>query len=218
MRRPTGFCQCLPDLPDVPEPTEVSLTLIKDQDGLSIKWPAWQYVNCTKVTLDDGTSVDIGEGSKSRRRLKDLSVETWEEEEEEVACQLVVESCVRIDYKELNLSTRKSTHGYGEVCDQVSHKDTSTDWQGEGWYRITGEAGTKLADSRVDPYRCGTSATGWLTGGHPTVAQGEVARTVKFEWTDGKEWKAYIKVINCNSHFLYYLVETPGCHIGYCTE
>ena len=198
----TEFCQCLPNPPD----------------GLSTKWSAWQYDNCTSVTFDNGTSLDIGEGSKSRRRPK-LNAEAWEEEVEEVACQ--IQSCAWIDYKELNSATRKTTYGscsYG-YCDQVSHKDTSTDWQGEGWYRITGEAGTKLADSRVAPYRCGTLASGWLTGGHPTVAQGEVARTVKFEWArDRKERKADIKVINCNSHFLYYLVESRSCYRGYCTE
>ena len=42
----TGFCQCLPDLPDVPEPTEVSLTVIKDKTtGFSPQWSSWQYDN-----------------------------------------------------------------------------------------------------------------------------------------------------------------------------
>ena len=46
---------------------------------------------------------------------------------------------------------------------------TSVDWKGAGWYRITGGAGTKLADFVVAIQRCGTDASGWMSGGHPTV-------------------------------------------------
>ena len=56
----------------------------------------------------------------------------------------------------------------------------SADWKGAGWYRITGGAGTQLADFVVDKKHCGTGATGWMEGGHPTVSQGEVTRTVNF--------------------------------------
>ena len=53
-----------------------------------------------------------------------------------------------------------------------------------------------------------TLAAGWLTGGHPTVAQGEVARTVKFEWTDDVKRERNIRVINCDTHFVYFLGNT----------
>ena len=29
-----------------------------------------------------------------------------------------------------------------EWCDNMESKRTSPDWQGQGWYRVTGEAGT----------------------------------------------------------------------------
>ena len=38
----------------------------------------------------------------------------------------------------------------------------------------------RLVDSEVDEFHCGTLATGWLSGGHPTVAEGEVDRIVNF--------------------------------------
>ena len=154
----TGFCQCLPELS---EPSEVSLTVIKNKDGLSPQWSAWQYENCKTVTLHNGTDIECGEGSKSRRRLKDLNAEAWEEEVEEVPCHF--QSCGCFVYKELYSPTRKSTHGPGNACDKINNKDASNDWRGKGWYRITGQAGSKLADSRVGPNHCGTAATGiWM--------------------------------------------------------
>ena len=98
-------------------------------------------------------------------------------------------------------------------------KKIERDWKGPGWYRITGEAGTKIVDSPVDKDHCGTDATGWLSGGHPTVAEGEVARTVNFNWgSNTASWSATVKVVNCNTHYVYYLVDTPNCHLGYCTK
>ena len=32
-----------------------------------------------------------------------------------------------------------------------------------------GPAGTQLSEGIVDTYHCGTSATGWLNGTHPTI-------------------------------------------------
>ena len=80
-------------------------------DNWSFQWSAWEYNNwqCETRSLSNGTSIECGEGSKSRRRFKDLSLEVWQEEVEQVACQ----SCasfkdVCVDYKELNSPTRRS--------------------------------------------------------------------------------------------------------------
>ena len=91
------LCQCLPDLPDTPEPREVTLTLVKDEDSWSPHWSAWQFDDkCKTLILSNGTSIECGEGgSKARTRLKDLNMEVWEEEVEEVACQ----SCESFDDK-----------------------------------------------------------------------------------------------------------------------
>ena len=98
-----------------------------------------------------------------------------------------------------------------------SHPHKSDDWKGAGWYRITGGAGTKLADFEVANYHCGTVASGWMVGGHPTVFQGEVTRTINFNWVNKGRWKSSVKVINCNTHYVYYLEEAPQCLLGYCT-
>ena len=106
------------------------------------------------------------------------------------------------------------------------------DWKGPDWYRIVGEAGSKLAEAPVNMYRCGVYSPGWLYGGHPTVSEGEVVRFVNFVMyfkakgsTYGSDayQSASIKVINCNNeYFVYYLI---GIEIenwvqggGYCTE
>ena len=95
---------------------------------------------------------------------------------------------------------------------------TSVDWKGAGWYRITGGAGTKLADFPVAKKHCGTYVSGWMRGGHPTVFQGEVTHTVNFNWASKLAWwTSSIKVINCNTHYVYYLEDTRRCPHGYCT-
>ena len=95
------------------------------------------------------------------------------------------------------------------------------DWMGPGWYRIVGQAGSQLYTQRTGKYgACGVHYGGWLSGGHPSVSDGEVARTVYFDsGTDDKKYPTSIKVINCNNeYFVYYLPEITGCHLGYCTE
>ena len=142
------------------------------------------------------------------------------EEVEEVACP----SCanfndVCLNYNELNSPTRRSTNAERKpvYCD----KRVERDWKGPGWYRITGEAGSKQVDSEVDKFHCGTPARGWLSvsGGHPTVAEGEVDRIVNFHRSHQvHDWRSNVKVINWNTHYFYFLVDAPNCDLGYCTE
>ena len=205
------LCQCLPNPPESAESREVNLSLVKEGNRWSSHWSAWQFDNC----FVNGTSIEhgnLGGGRKTRRRVKDLNMEIWREEVEEIACKS--NGCST--YKELNSTTRKFTNvKHGGHCDRRLQRD----WQGSGWYRITGEAGTKLIDSPVVNYHCGTSATGWLAGGHPTVEEGEVDRSVNFNYDgDFAKWSARVKVLNCSSHYVYYLQDTPECNLGYCTE
>ena len=106
------------------------------------------------------------------------------------------------------------------------------DWKGPDWYRIVGEAGSKLAEAPVQMYHCGVMTPGWLYGGHPTVSEGEVVRFVNFvmyfnykgsTWGSDAYQSASIKVINCNNeYFVYYLIgmEYQDWVLGggYCTE
>jgi len=56
-------------------------------------------------------------------------------------------------------------------CDQDLRK---------AWYRILGGAGKQMPDKRAPEQQCNTHAPGWLSGGHPTVAQGIINRKVCF--------------------------------------
>ena len=115
---------------------------MKEGNRWASHWSAWQFDNC----FVNGTSIvehgNLGGGRKTRRRVKDLNMEIWREEVEEIACKS--NGCST--YKELNSTTRKFTNvKHGGHCDRRLQRD----WQGSGWYRITGEAGTKLIDSPV---------------------------------------------------------------------
>jgi len=193
------FCQCIPDPPELSSPNleTVSLSLTLINNTWSPMWTAWEYNNCERKTSSNGDGVDIGNGHKTRRRLKALDAESWEEDVEEIPCAPA--QC--LNYKELNSPTRKSTSPTTSYkCDDRS---LSRDWKGTGWYRITGGAGTQLADTLVPQSHCGTARTGSLTGGHPTVEQGEVTRTVNFNWNGNPaHFKRSVRVINCGSYYV----------------
>lgn len=87
------------------------------------------------------------------------------------------------------------------------------------WYRFMGDAGNKMADKCVPKQQCGTTAPGWLSGGHPTVAQGIVNRKVCFHGSSGCcQWSSNIRVRNCGAFFVYELMPPPACSLRYCVE
>merc|ERR1712150_171301 len=109
-----------------------------------------------------------------------------------------------------------------ECCDKVDMTHARhSDWKGPGWYRVSGAAGSKLIESPVEARKfCGTAYTGWLDGGHPTSAEGEVIRTVNFnDGSNPKRFPQSVKVINCNNeYFVYHLLDIKFCNLAYCTE
>ena len=67
--------------------------------------------------------------------------------------------------------------------------------------------------------QCGTSAPGWLTGGHPSVGQGAVQRRVCFHWSGSCcRWSLNIRVQNCGAFFVYELSRPPVCHLRFCGD
>ena len=84
-----------------------------------------------------------------------------------------------------------------------------------GWYRFQGAAGDRMADKHVSPKRCGTWYPGWLSGGHPTVAEGVVVRKVCYSRYHHCTWTNNIKVKNCGAFYVYELQRTPS-HSRYC--
>ena len=86
-----------------------------------------------------------------------------------------------------------------------------------GWYRFQGAAGDRMADKCVPINRCGTHAPGWLSGAHPTVAEGAVTRKVCYHWNyNCCLWSNNITVKNCGAFFVYELQKTSYCYLRYC--
>lgn len=116
------------------------------------------------------------------------------------------------NYQTLTSADRKVTHGSSPLfCDNSL---------GPAWFRFQGNAGTKLPTSCVSSYRCGTDATGWLNGPHPTVEDGKVTRQVCFSWSGCCTWSINIQVVNCSGYFVYFIDGTPPehpCHLRYCS-
>ena len=75
-----------------------------------------------------------------------------------------------------------------------------------------------MPTSCVPAPRCGTSATGWMNGIHPTVAQGKVTRKVCYNWENNCCWRSNnIEVVNCGQYYVYELSPHPSTgHLRYC--
>ena len=89
-----------------------------------------------------------------------------------------------------------------------------------GWYRFTGDAGDKIPNTRPShTHLCGTHAPGWISGGNPAVADGEVTRSVCYFWSGNDcRWNNSIKVRNCGAFYVYKLQKPPVCWLRYCGE
>ena len=90
------------------------------------------------------------------------------------------------NYKKLTSSKRRFDQPTSGVkCDFTGYSNVASDWDGEGWYRVEGSAGSQLREnySSWKYNHCGTNHGGHLTGGHPAVAGQTVTRTVCFNTT-----------------------------------
>ena len=114
------------------------------------------------------------------------------------------------NYRTLNETDRNTAYKGVTKCDSGLAK---------GWYRFAGDAGTQMPTKCVQRNQCGTHAPGWLSGAHPTVAEGAVQRKVCFHWSSGCcQWSRNIQVRNCGGYFVYELEKPPTCSLRYCGE
>ena len=105
----------------------------------------------------------------------------------------------------------------------------SVDWQGEAWYRVMGDAGTRIPEDpftsvQLGGYRyCKTFCPGYLPSGSHPQTPGELATNVKVcyncEGVMCNYSKNYVKIRHCGDYFVYYLTEYPETwELRYCTE
>ena len=81
----------------------------------------------------------------------------------------------------------------------------------QAWYRFQGGAGKQMADKCVPEDHCGSYSPGWLSGGHPTVAQGVVQRKVCFHSGPNCCFSSSnIRVRNCSTFIVYELATPPS--------
>ena len=122
--------------------------------------------------------------------------------------QLLILAVECTSYSSLTSGDRKTTY-----ITQFHQCDSNLD----GWYRFQGAAGTRMPTSCPPEHRCNTYATGWLNGGHPTVADGKVTRQVCFHYFSKCCWQSTnIEVRNCGSFYVYRFSGTPHCELRYC--
>ena len=142
------------------------------------------------------------------------------------------------NYKSLTDSTRKlnvPASGTNKRADRLGGSYPSFDWKGEGWYRVMGNAGTRIpedpftmAQLRVDKY-CRTNCPGYLPSGSHPQTPGELVTDVKVCYNCNAEYfngnmcnysKNYVKIRHCGDYFVYYLTDATSVFqiFRYCTE
>ena len=126
------------------------------------------------------------------------------------------------NYKILNDPKRNANYKTVEsvpFCDSTtsSWAPKSADWKGKSWYRFQFPAGTRIPEYVVPHIHCGTYATGWLNGTHPTEYGNVSEATVCFHYTKSKcQWTTQIQILNCGQYFLYQLQDAPECRMKFC--
>ncbi|XP_036397267.1 uromodulin-like [Megalops cyprinoides] len=98
--------------------------------------------------------------------------------------------------------------------------DSRDDWH--GWYRLyLGNASVQMPEKCVERHRCGTDAPLWLKTPHPAVQDGIVKRRVCGSWEQGccqfESNPIHVKACPGN-YFVYKLVSTRACRLGYCAD
>ncbi|CAH3152188.1 unnamed protein product, partial [Pocillopora meandrina] len=84
------------------------------------------------------------------------------------------------NYKILNENDRKNSYSTPTNGPESCDDQLPTESDPAEWYRLMGDAGTKMPTKRVDAYHCSTIWSGWLDGTHPTMEDGEVYRKICF--------------------------------------
>ncbi|XP_068693084.1 von Willebrand factor D and EGF domain-containing protein-like isoform X2 [Montipora foliosa] len=117
------------------------------------------------------------------------------------------------NYKEINEPRRSINsiwkQGQTPLCDRLIPF---------GWYRFTSFNGTRMPETPVTEFHCGTHDPVWLKDPHPTVAEGNMARTACISsFGDDCSHSVTINVTKCaGDYFVYYLRPLYYCATAYC--
>ena len=115
-----------------------------------------------------------------------------------------------MNYQNLTDGTRK--HDY--ITKKSKCDDTLF-----GWYRFQGAAGTKMVTTCPPVNRCDTTFPVWLSGDHPTMAEGKVARKLCIHKPGNCCYSSFkILVKNCSSYYIYRLFYVGDCDTRYCSS
>ncbi|PVD18845.1 hypothetical protein C0Q70_21402 [Pomacea canaliculata] len=92
-----------------------------------------------------------------------------------------------------------------------------------GWYRFVVDAESKMPETCVNNFKCGTTVPIWMNGTHPSVSDGIQTRRACANFQSGGAsytpccgQAVKIGVKNCEGFFIYYLHPTPACPMAYC--
>nr|XP_022320029.1 pancreatic secretory granule membrane major glycoprotein GP2-like [Crassostrea virginica] len=113
------------------------------------------------------------------------------------------------------LSAEKRSPSYCSKSDEHQFCDIKLDVK---WYRINSTAGTDITQTPpADLCLCNTLFPIWMRDPIPSVSDGIVDRQVcRIGANDSCEETMTIKVKNCQTFRVYYLIPTNGCPKAYC--
>jgi len=113
------------------------------------------------------------------------------------------------NYRNLSDGNHAQGSQSGDKCDEKMDP---------GWYRFQGADGDP-SNKCVPQNQCGTFLSSWFGGGHPTVTDGVVTRTVcvTYRFSDNCcYWNGDVSVKNCGKYFVYELKKPLGCPLQHC--
>lgn len=114
-------------------------------------------------------------------------------------------------YTVYNDATRHVSPAGGSTCDQTIFSTTFSTW-----VRFIGIGGTEIPRSATNASRCGTSYTGWYMGTMPTTSMTVVGMVCYASTTSDCFIFNSIVVTNCESFYVYGLIDPPVCNSRYC--
>ncbi|PVD18847.1 hypothetical protein C0Q70_21404 [Pomacea canaliculata] len=126
--------------------------------------------------------------------------------------------CLHGNYK--NLTNVHRSVSYETAYPETPLCDIDLD---TGWYRFVVDAESKMPETCVDPFKCGTTVPIWLNCTHPSVSDGIQTRRACANLQAGGASSGpccgqavNIGVKNCEGFFVYYLHPTRACPMAYC--